>query len=71
MKRFARMAPAALAGAGLLAGTMLAAGAALGAAAPVALRTTELGQGPTLVFVHELGAGLPDDSGGAGVKFAC
>jgi pimeloyl-ACP methyl ester carboxylesterase len=32
------------------------AGAAL-AAAPVALKTTEMGQGPAIVFVHELGAG--------------
>jgi pimeloyl-ACP methyl ester carboxylesterase len=39
----------------VLAATLLA-GAAL-AATPVALKTTELGQGPTLVLVHELGAG--------------
>ena len=39
----------------LLAATLLA-GTAL-AAAPVVLKTTELGQGPTLVLVHELGAG--------------
>ena len=34
----------------------LMAGRAL-AAAPVALKTTELGQGPTIVLVHELGSG--------------
>jgi len=38
-----------------LAATLLAGGAL--AAEPVALKTTELGQGPTIVFVHELGTG--------------
>jgi len=52
-----RMAPVTLTATGLLAGALFAAGAALGAGAPVALKTTELGQGPTLVLVHELGAG--------------
>ena len=52
-----RLALRVLAGTGLLTGTLLAAGAALGAGAPVALRITEFGQGPTLVLVHELGAG--------------
>ena len=39
----------------LFAAAVLAA-AALGHAAPVALKTTELGRGPTIVFVHGLGA---------------
>ena len=50
MIRFARIAPAALAGLILLTAT-------LPAAEISSLKTTELGQGPTLVFLHELGGG--------------
>jgi pimeloyl-ACP methyl ester carboxylesterase len=45
-----RMTVTAALAAGLLAGT-------LHAAEPVVLKTTEFGRGPTIVFVHELGAG--------------
>ena len=45
--------------AALLAALALAAGlgARARAAEPVTLKTTELGQGPTLVFLHDLGSG--------------